>query len=209
MQVALYPSINLNITQNPYGSYSHAGTKNWDQSVHATPQLYAPVDMKLVTKGADGLCIYHTVEEVITPLGMTHFSLWMHHDNNAHMWQLNKVYRQGEHFYTEGTAGNVTGSHVHMNVALGHQFSLIQVNGNGTLPNSVHGDEIFFVNYTNIINANASGTQQYYFNWLEYEDGYTQPPFKPQGDDLHHLILANAFPFNFKNGGINENNIRY
>lgn len=196
VQVALYPSINMNVTQNPYETFSHNNVKAMDQSWHATPKLYAPVDMVCAAKFANqGQVYYHTIDPVMTPSGLKHFTLFLQHDNNWNSWQVGKIYRQGEHIYTEGTEGYVTGSHVHIQVAEGHTTTRIPLaEGGNALKNEMFLDELVFVNHTNIINANSPGTQTYYFNWKTYEDGYT--PNKDKDDHIYHAMLSFAFPFN-------------
>ncbi len=199
-QISVFPSPAVVITQNPLSEFSHKGAKSTDNSYDTDIKLYAPVDLKCVLNNGHiggGLTYYHTVEKVLTPTGLRHYTLAFAHDDNATQWQVGKIYPQGSHIYSEGTAGYVTGRHVHIDVASGHVTQQIQnEHGVWDLLSSVYLDEIMFINHTLIIQPNAPTTNHYTFNWQEYEDGLIIKP-KPKQDELLHLMLSKAFPFNF------------
>lgn len=211
-QIAVFPSTELNITQGTNTNYSHRCTKNTDNAVRsgASRNIYAPVDMKCVANHSSagyGVVIYHTIEEVYTArYGLTHFTLVMMHDNNASRWEVGKIYRQGEHIYTEGDAdpsGLTTGIHVHYEVALGHTTTRTRSCENGYLhitPNQVYLDDIFFKNMTVFVKENATGqfTGDHVFNFLEWKgsvdpDPDPTPPSKT-GDDMLVAMLVRAYP---------------
>lgn len=208
VQISVFPSTHMRITQNPLGSFSHAGTKSTDQAYSGNTKLYAPVDLKCVkNNGATspgGATYFHTVEPVMTPSGLKHYTLALTHDNNASQWVVGKIYKQGEHIYTEGTAGQVTGRHVHIDVADGHVTTQYQnPQGNWDLTNSVYLDTIMYINHTEIVQANQPGANDYTFNWKTYSGGSTPDPdpdpdpSKPGEDGIYHAILSKAFPFDF------------
>lgn len=174
-QISVYPSIAVHITQNPLGAYSHAGAKSTDQAYTPNYKLYAPVDLVCVkNNGATGggATFYHTVNPVVTPSGLKHYTLALTHDNNATQWIVGKTYPQGTHIYTEGTAGQVTGRHVHIDVAEGHVTTQYQnPQGVWDLVNSVYLDEIMFVDETIMSQANQPGATDYIFNWQTHGGG--------------------------------------
>ena len=189
VQVSVFPSQDLYITQGTNTSYSHYGTKNTDNASGATKRrLYAPCDVKCVsnqTSGGYGVVIYQTVNPVHTPrYDLTHFSLVLMHDNNSIMWEVGKTYEQGEWFYTEGdvdASGLTTGIHVHYEVAIGLTTSRIQSVTDGYFhinPNQVYLDDIFYKNLTNVVRENAP-VGVYYgdhtFNFLEFSGGVIPP----------------------------------
>lgn len=206
-QVAVFPSQDMYITQGTNTNYSHKGTKNTDNASNANRRkIYAPCDMVLYNNayaGGYGIVIYHSLLPVQTARhGVTHITLVMMHDNNSAQFVEGKVYRQGEHIYTEGNAdpsGLTTGIHVHYEVALGHQTtrSRIGVGYNYEINNSVYLDDVFFKNMTNIIRENAVGNDKgdHTYVWLEYEGGIIPPTPTPSGDKgIYHAMLSKAFP---------------
>lgn len=207
VQVAVFPSQDLYITQGTNTNYSHKNTLNTDNaSGSSRRRLYAPCDVVCVsnqTSGGYGIVIYQTVNPVHTArYGITHFSLVLMHDNNSSMWQVGKTYEQGEWFYTEGDAdpsGLTTGIHVHYEVALGHTTTRVRLDENSNYhisPNQVYLDDIFFKNLTNVIRENAPAGPMYgshTFNFLEFQGGITPEP--PSGEkNIYHLMLSKAFP---------------
>lgn len=210
-QVAVFPSQDMYITQGTNTNYSHKGTKNTDNaSASNRRKLYAPCDMKLylnASSGGYGILFYHSVKPVHTArYGLTHITMVLMHDNNAHQFVQGKTYKQGEHIYTEGDAdpsGLTTGIHVHYEVAVGHQYSRTRLGEgyNYEIVNSVYLDDIFFNNMTNIIRDNPPANQfqgDHVYNWLTFDGETGVDPSKPSGEDgIYHAILSKAFPFNF------------
>lgn len=211
-QVAVFPSLVINTTQGAGGSYSHSCSYASDNAAPVgKKRIYAPCDMKLVRKVTDfangNALYYQTVKPVQTALnGITHFTLLCIHDNDVSMFEVGKTYLQGQHIYDEGDYGNVTGVHVHYNVALGHVDFMIQKPcGDWELPNSVYIDNIFFKNMTEVLNESAptqaaQGWRPYEF-W-EYEDGY-EPPIDPpdppdpeenKATDILTAMIVKALP---------------
>lgn len=168
-QVAIFPSQDLNITQGANAPYSHLGTKNTDNaSAYGRKRLYAPCDMKVVSSslGGYGVVIYHTIEPVYTARhGLTHFTMVLMHDDNSSRWTEGSVIRQGDHIYDEGTAdpsGLTTGVHVHYELSLGHKTERIitMAGGRYHIKDPVYIDDIFFIDYTNIVKTNAVGSDK-------------------------------------------------
>lgn len=204
-QVAVFPSLVINTTQGAGGSYSHSCSYASDNAAPVgKKRIYAPCDMKLVRKDTDvvngNACYFQTVDEVMTPYGLTHFTVLMIHSNDVSWLEVGKTYNQGAYIYDEGNYGNVTGVHVHYNVALGHQSTLIELPcGEYELPNSTYIDDIFFKNLTTVLNENAfpaatQGWRPYLFK--TYENGYDPGPSPtPDADtDILVAMIVKALP---------------
>lgn len=213
-QVAVFPALAMNTTQGAGGYYSHLCSFASDNAAPVgQKKIYAPCDMKLVSKDmswANGYTvIFQTVEPVYTAaFGLSHFTLVLTHADDISWLVIGKVYKQGQHIYDEGNSGNVTGTHVHMNVAKGHQTGLINTPCPNSqfpiwqLPEGVYVDEIFYDNLTQIINVNVNdaslqGWRNYKFK--TFEGGTTPDPDPdPSGDSdiLTHMMcktLPNFF----------------
>lgn len=190
-EVALFPMPYLYMTQDEGGDFSHAGTYNIDfvgyngSSVIANAPLYAPCKLRIrsvLTDGSNGLTL-DSVDKVHLPNGaLDYITLGVAHSNNPPSMTIDHVFEQGELFYTTGTAGYVTGDHVHVCVGQGAGGYLVQRStGNWDLSNRIHMWEGLFVNNTAII-------QGYGHNWQEWQGGST--PLKSWGEER-----KKSFPF--------------
>ena len=190
-EVALFPMPYLYMTQNEGGDFSHAGTYNIDfvgfngTSVIKNAPLYAPCKLRIRSIGKDGSngLTLDSVDKVHLPNGaLDYITLGVGHSNNPPSMAIGHVFEQGELFYTTGTAGYVTGDHVHMCVGQGAGGYLVQrPSGNWDLSNRIHMWEGLFVNDTVII-------QGYGHNWQEWQGGST--PLKSWGEER-----KKSFPF--------------
>ena len=190
-EVALFPMPYLYMTQDEGGDFSHAGTYNIDfvgfngTSVIKNAPLYAPCKLRIrsiATDGSNGLTL-DSVDKVHLPNGaLDYITFSVGHSNNPPSLTIGHVFEQGELFYTTGTAGYVTGDHVHMCVGQGAGGYLVQRStGNWDLPNRIHMWDGLFVNDTVII-------QGYGHNWQEWQGGST--PLKSWGEER-----KKSFPF--------------
>ena len=183
-EVALFPMPYLYMTQNEGGDFSHAGTYNIDfvgfngTSVIKNAPLYAPCKLRIRSIGTDGSngLTLDSVDKVHLPNGaLDYITIGVGHSNNPPSMIIGHVFEQGELFYTTGTAGYVTGDHVHMCVGQGAGGYLVQRStGNWDLSNRIHMWEGLFVNDTAII-------QGYGHNWQEWQGGST--PLKTWGEE--------------------------
>ena len=190
-EVALFPMPYLYMTQNEGGDFSHAGTYNIDfvgfngTSVIKNAPLYAPCKLRIRSIGTDGSngLTLDSVNKVHLPNGaLDYITIGVGHSNNPPSMTIGHEFEQGELFYTTGTAGYVTGDHVHMCVGQGAGGYLVQRStGNWDLSNRIHMWEGLFVNNTVII-------QGYGHNWQEWQGGST--PLKSWGEER-----KKSFPF--------------
>lgn len=172
-EVCLFPMERLQMTQDEGGDFSHAGTYNIDfVGTYNNYPLYAPCSLRIrriVRDGSNGL-ILDSVDKVHLPNGNLDFiTLSVAHSNNPPSMTVGHVFNQGDFFYTTGTAGYVTGDHVHMCIGQGAGGDLVQRStGNWDLSNRIHMWDGMFVNDTVIV-------QGYGHNWQEWQGGTTPP----------------------------------
>lgn len=187
-EVALFPMPYLYMTQDEGGDFSHAGTYNIDfvgyngSSVITNAPLYAPCSLRIrriVADGSNGL-ILDSVDKVHLPNGtLDYITLSVAHSNNPPSMTVGHTFNQGDLFYTTGTAGFVTGDHVHICVGQGSGGDLVQRStGNWDLSNRIHMWDGLFVNDTTII-------QGYGHDWRTWDE----PPVPPTVSKKH------KFPF--------------
>ena len=207
VQVALFPSQQIYITQGANSPYSHAYTKNMDNACSSDKRdIYAPCDVQVVRNlysQGYGLVLFQSLKRVRLANGKTDYiSFWLMHDDNADRWKVNTIYRQGEHIYTEGKAdpsGLTNGIHVHYEVAIGLHANRIKSHADGRyhIVNQVHPDEVFFRNGTELVRSNApdSWAGDHVYNWKEFKGGSEggggglKPSPKKLTLDIRHLDL--------------------
>lgn len=124
-QCALFPLDYLNCTQTSGpNSYSHCcGTATDWKGSSSTYPYYAPVDChRIRLSGSDNICMYVSDRQVLTPSGPTYLSFLFMHDNNP---PSQTSFSQGDLIGHTGTAGFVTGDHVHLDQSLTTSISLV------------------------------------------------------------------------------------
>ena len=159
VQYAMYPNAVMNITQSINGSYSHRGTNAIDDAQANTgiSNGYAPCDMVCVaTDYVNGNAMFwQSVNPVRTRnYGVTHIYMMVIHDNTANAYKGMTI-GQGQQLFSEGTAGNATGNHNHIEVGIGQFKGMYVLNGYGVymMPGNVNPADVFFVDNTQIING--------------------------------------------------------
>ena len=133
MQKCKFPMETLRVTQGygrkedgsaDYTSYSHTGSWALDLGGKDLGQdwAYAPCDIEVKrVYGEYNAVWFETLEKVLCADGMARQLVFMLlHINDADRDALGitagKVFRYGEKFYREGTAGQATGNHIHLEV---------------------------------------------------------------------------------------------
>ena len=179
-EVMLFPLEYINISQPEGGSYSHAGTLQidflgWDVNgrVYHCP-YYAPCTCRCVasTDASTNNRVYQSTDRVHLANGtMNYVTFEVAHDDLP-QWNVGATVQQGQQLGRTGTAGFVTGDHVHFQCARGTYAGWEQVppNDNWQLVNEMHIYDACYVNDTTIING-------YNYNWRTY-DG----PIEPEED---------------------------
>lgn len=113
VQVCLFPMNILHCTQTSSPTnYSHCcgHPADWIGTYNPYP-VYAPFDCHLVERTGGNGRTYASDNKVLTPLGVTYVTVNFTHDNNP---PTATSYSQGDLIYHTGTAGDVTGAHLHL-----------------------------------------------------------------------------------------------
>lgn len=160
-EVILFPMEYMNITQGENGSFSHQGTNAIDCAGKDTgiDPLFAPVTMKCVAKDSatNGNAVaFESVNKVMFADGTIDYACFLFiHDNYIGDYNVGSIFKQGQEFGDEGTAGRATGNHSHIEVAKGRYTGrMYKQNSYGVwqLPNTCHTYDAFVIDGTNVIN---------------------------------------------------------
>lgn len=123
MEKPLYPSQYMRITQG-YMEGTHIDSYAIDEagSDAGIDYMKAPftgVIKKIYTEDANEVWL-ESVEPVLYPDGTVDYMTMMFaHDNDVSNLKVGQIISRGARFYEEGTRGNVTGNHVHMECGKG------------------------------------------------------------------------------------------
>lgn len=191
-EVMLFPLEYMNASQEEGGGYSHAGTLQmdflgWSASGRVLRCSYfAPCTCECVgsTDSSTHNRIYQSRNKVHLAdgtLGYVTFEV-AHDDMPPH--NVGDIVQQGDILGRTGTAGYVTGDHVHFQCARGTYVGWEQVppNNNWQLKNEMHIYDACYVNNTTIING-------YNYNWRTYT-GPTPPPTPTKNKKFPWVLYA-------------------
>lgn len=191
-EVMLFPLEYLYMSQDEGGDYSHAGTLSmdflgWDANgrVYHCP-YYAPVSCTCIGSTESANRIWQSNDVVHLADGTLDYVTWVvAHDNNPP--SVGTVLQQGDLMGHTGTAGYVTGDHLHLNVAKGRYANWEQVppNNNWQLRNSIHIYGACYVNDTTIV-------QGYGHNWTSWT-GPLPPPVTIKKKKFPWVLYARKF----------------
>lgn len=188
-EVMLFPLPFLYMSQDEGGDFSHAGTLAMDflgwsgnGRVYQAP-YYAPVSCTCIASTESPNRIWQSNNKVHLADGSLDYCTWVvAHDNNPP--SVGTVLQQGDLMGHTGTAGQVTGDHLHFNVAKGQYANWEQVppNNNWQLRNSMHIYNACYVNNTFII-------QGYNHPWINYT-GPLPPPVTEEKKKFPWVLYA-------------------
>lgn len=179
-EYAIYPFLNINITQN-YDEGNHISHwKNstdysdlpWDEagkdssSEYFIPQndfiieevlgINSNITNSVRLRSVNKLCIPYTNEEVYLYLTLTH----MNEDNILYL-KKDQIIKKGEKILLEGHDGNATGNHFHVTANLGKYYGLLK-NSNSSwcfvYEKSLKPDEAFYIDssFNNLISTKSN-----------------------------------------------------
>lgn len=123
MEKPLYPSFNMRITQG-FMEGTHRDSYAIDDAGKDTGSDYirAPftgVIKKIYTQDANEVWL-ESVDPVQYPDGtLDHMTIMFAHNNDVSNLSVGQIISQGAKFYKEGTKGNATGNHVHIECGQG------------------------------------------------------------------------------------------
>ncbi|MCF0261073.1 MAG: hypothetical protein HUJ54_14530, partial [Erysipelotrichaceae bacterium] len=181
----------FSISQGVNGGYSHQGANALDLTGKdaGIDPVYAPVTMKCVWKDstANGnACFFESTEKVEFADGTVDYASFMFiHDNDVSDIQIGQIFKQNQKFYDEGTAGQATGNHIHMEVKKGKLvwnkygcgYYRRLSNGVYILEDSIRPDAAMFMDADKVVNngqPTASGSSM---SWV-----YVDPKTKERID---------------------------
>jgi hypothetical protein len=171
-EVMLFPLEYMYMSQDEGGSYSHAGTLQIDflgwganGRIYQCP-YYAPCSCRCVA--TTDLSAHNRIYQSLNPVhladGTLSYVTWeVAHDNNPPT-SVGSVLQQGDLMGYTGTAGNVSGDHLHFQTARGLYIGWEQVppNNNWQLKNEMHIYDACYVNDTTIVEG-------YGHDWKTYD----------------------------------------
>lgn len=172
-EVLLFPLEYLNMSQDEGGNYSHLYTYSIDLlgwgangRIYKCP-YYAPCTVKCVSVSS-GNVVWQSLNKVHYADGsLDIITIHFVHDDNTSIHYVGEIINQGDLIGHTGTTGNVTGDHVHLNIAKGTYQGFYDVGtGHYQLRNSIHVYDGMYVNDTIII-------QGYNHNWKTYQGDIT------------------------------------
>lgn len=168
MEKPIYPLKNMRITQK-YGEGTHINSYAIDDAGANTgiEDVYAPFTgtiKKIYPQDANEVWL-ESNEPVEYPDGtIDYMTILFAHANDISNLYVGKKINQNEAFYKEGTAGNVTGNHCHIECAKGkYQSPGWTANSEGyyVIINGKKPEECLWIdNQTNVINNNGYDFQR-------------------------------------------------
>lgn len=176
----LFPLSYLYISQGEDGDYSHKGTYAMDfigydanGRVYNCP-YYAPFDCHCVAiwGSENPMVVWQSDEKVNFIDGAFDYAcIGFVHDDNVLSFNVGDTRNQGDIIGHTGTYGNVTGDHVHIEVAKGEYAGYYQNNyGIYTLRNAYHLYNAMGVNDTVLVSEHTGG-----YNWRYFSETPTPP----------------------------------
>lgn len=154
---AIFPMKYVNITQK-WGSGTHTYGYPIDNAGkdRGIDNVYAPFDGIVRKKWANGNSVWlESLEPVLWANGRTDYAVFMcTHDNNISDLTVGQRIKQGQVFYQEGTAGQATGNHVHMECGKGKYSPngwYQAANGQWVVDNPVKPTDLFVLTPDNVI----------------------------------------------------------
>lgn len=165
-EVMLFPLDEMYITQGEGGALSHVLAMdfvgwNGTQQINNYP-YYAPCTCKCIARNdSQAWLVFESVNEVLCADGTKRFVCFVvMHDNNP-LYNIGDIVPQGQILGHTGTAGYVTGDHMHLNTAYGKYQGWTTEYTFNELLNSSHIYDTCFVNDTILYN-------DYGYNWKDY-----------------------------------------
>lgn len=151
LEYAIFPMEYLMITQTS-GEGTHLCNWAVDFAGEDTgiDDFYAPFTLRVVRlQEGYGIVWAQSVDKVhLANGGLDYVTLLLEHCDDIDDLYVGQVVKQGEVFYTEGTAGNATGNHVHAEFAIGpyvNEGSFHAEDGHVAINNGVPANEVLFL----------------------------------------------------------------
>lgn len=173
----------LNITQGRYGGYSHKNLNAYDLAGmdSGIDRFKTFNDLEVIgvheysrTGFANTVCFFDALNDVT--LALTHMN------SIPSECKVGKVYHAGDTIYYEGTKGNATGNHIHLEVGRGKQTGKVKINGTWQLKDLINIEDYFYIDdtYTSVKDDNG------------YKFSHGQESMAMQFKDKYQLINWNG-----------------
>ena len=158
MEKPLYPSLYMRITQG-YNTGTHLNSYAIDEAgkdsqISILRAPFTGIIKKIYKEDANEVWL-ESVEPVEYPDGtIDYMTILFAHSNDISNLYVGKKINQGEQFYSEGTKGNATGVHCHIQISQSRDTTWKKNNyGNYCFNNEYDTDACYFVDDTNVING--------------------------------------------------------
>ncbi len=191
LQNVLFPLPILNITQGEFGGFSHQGSYAIDfVGSSARSPYYAPCDLICYFNDGGSGVFWQSINDVNLIDGTVgRFRILFYHDNDYASFRVGETRSQGDVIGHTGTAGMVTGDHVHIETGRGAYtggYPMYQnAYGVWCLRDSNHMYDNVGVNDTSIING-------YGYNWRTFA---TKPPNPVMYQPEMQKVRKNQYQF--------------
>ena len=124
MQRLIYPMKTISFSQLEYSQYSHKNIPAVDMTGEDSgiDVCYAPCDMKVIGIRAypSNTVYFGSLEKVECADGIVRqVTIAMTHMNDISKFKVGQIFKAGAICYKEGTAGQATGNHLHLEIANG------------------------------------------------------------------------------------------
>lgn len=167
-EVILFPLEYLYVTANrPEHDVLALDFLGWDKNgrVYNCP-CYAPFSGKIVYTGNDHNMIYQSDEKVVFADGTIDYATILVAHSKEAPQPVGTHYNQGDLWYRTGAFGNVTGDHLHTEIAKGH----VKWNASGIgLKNAIHFWNGVYINDTVVVRPDL-------YIWKIFDGGITPKP---------------------------------
>ena len=148
----------LNISQGRYGGYSHKNLNAYDLAGmdSGIDRFKTFNDLEVIgvheysrTGFANTVCFFDAENNVT--IAMTHMNIIPNY------MKVGTIFHKWDTIYLEGTKGNATGNHIHLEIGKGKQSSKTKINGEWQLKDLINIEDYFYIddNYTSIKNDNG------------------------------------------------------
>lgn len=191
MEKPLFPMTNVSISQRAYSSGSHKTLQAIDINGENTgiENGRAPCMVKVLKvlekskTGFNNTVLVGTCDiggnkaSVLCADGIKRvLTFAFTHDNYIGDIKVGSILNQWDVFYQEGTTGQATGNHIHLEVGIGWQFNKYKdANGNWCIRNLISPEKVFWLDERHTIkNRGLNGYTFKYINETETEDNTLQ-----------------------------------
>lgn len=171
VEYAIFPMSVLTVTQGVNGDYSHQGSLaldlgGKDGGIDLVIAPFTGIIRKVNETGAHFVWI-ESLDKVYYADGTyDYMTVRIAHANDTSHLKVGQIVKQGEIFYSEGTTGNATGNHIHLEVGKGKFVapgSYVNPYGHAMIYNAINPFDALFLDrgYTTLIRKDGG------YRWVD------------------------------------------